>query len=548
MLDSYRFLIDTTAFLIILGCAVQLWFAARMFVLSHGMFMAIGAFGSLYLIEHGVGLALAIVIGVALSMVLALALGTILLRLEHLQLAFASLAISELFRIALLRADSITGGPSGKIVPVAVGPWTMIIAAVAVLALSWYLQRRWRAPLSLLRYDPRVARALGVRTRSYMFVFFAIGSGIAAFAGGLQAHYALVVTPDAFGFAIVLTGLTVAVLGARENWAGPIVGAFVLGVVPELFTGLQKYSVIGSGVLLMLVMLYAPRGVIPALEPLANRLLRRGGAAHGEPGPVDAAKLAAHGRRASGEALAVQGVTVRYGGIVAVKDVSFAVAPGEVVGVIGPNGAGKTTLVNALTAQAPLASGRLSLGGRDVTGLGPAARVEAGLARTFHHAQLVPELPLRDNIAAGALGRHRRFLGLDRAWPQVRRSQDEAIAAAGLSAVAERRPGELPLGRRRLAEIARALLTEPTVLILDEPTAGMDEAALDAFAAIVREVAAQGTAVVLVCHDVPVVQRVSDRVIVMSFGEVIATVASAEVTSDARVVEAYLGGAAATAA
>jgi ABC-type branched-subunit amino acid transport system ATPase component len=410
------------------------------------------------------------------------------------------------------------------------------------------VQRRWRGPLSLLRYDPRVARALGVHTRSYMFVFFAIGAGIAAFAGGLQAQYALVVAPDEFGFAIVLTGLTVAVLGARENWAGPFVGAFVLGVVPELFTGLQKYSVIGSGILLMLVMLYAPRGVIPALEPLANRLLRRRAAAHGEPGPVDAPKLAAHGRRASGEALSVEGVTVRYGGIIAVKNVSFTVAPGEVVGVIGPNGAGKTTLVNALTAQAPLAAGRISLDGRDVTRLGPAARVDVGLARTFQHAQLVPELPVRDNIAVGALGRHRRFLGLDSAWPKVRRAQDDAIAAAGFSAVAERPPGELSLGHRRLSEIARALLTEPTVLILDEPTAGMDEAALEAFAAIVREVAAQGTAVILVCHDVPVVQRVSDRVIVMSFGEVIATVRSSEVTSDPRVVDAYLGGAAAATA
>src|SRR5262249_34131953 len=159
------------------------------------------------------------------------------------------------------------------------------------------------------------------------------------------------------------------------------------------------------------------RGVFPAVEPL----LRRRGAARGEPGPVDAAKLAAHGRRAAGTALAVEGVTVRYGGIVAVKDASFSVAPGEVVGVIGPHGAGKTPLINALTAQAPLAAGRISLDGRDVTKLGPAARVEAGLARTFQHAQLVPELPLRDNIAAGALGRRRRFLGLDGAWPRIRR-------------------------------------------------------------------------------------------------------------------------------
>jgi branched-chain amino acid transport system permease protein len=529
-----------------LGAAVQLWFAARMFVLSHAMFMAMGAFGSIWLVEQGLALAPAIAVSTLVGASASLLLGAALLRLEHLQLALASLAVSELFRIALLKVDGLTGGPSGKVVPATIEPWMMIVAAGVVLACSWWLQRRWLAPLHLTRFDPRVAEAMGVRTRSYMFAFFAIGAVIAAFAGAMQAHYSLITTPSGFGLPIILTGLTLAVLGGREHWAGPVVGAFVLGVLPELFTGFERYSVIASGILLMLVLLYAPKGVIPAvadaLEPLRARVGRSGARRPGRT-VVDPAAVGALGRRhtGSGPALSVESVTVRYGGILAVDEATFAVAPGEVLGIIGPNGAGKTTLVNAITGQVPLAAGRVVVGGGNLTGRAPDRLVEHGLVRTFQNAQFAPEMTMGDNIASGALSTYPRVLGLDTSWPKVRAGQQDPLVAAGLEDMIGLAPGEVPLGRRRLAEVVRALLARPTVIVLDEPTAGMDEDTLTAFKAIVRETAAAGTAIVLVSHDVPVVQSLSDRVVVMSFGEVLATVDAAEVTTDDRVVNAYLG-------
>jgi branched-chain amino acid transport system ATP-binding protein len=231
--------------------------------------------------------------------------------------------------------------------------------------------------------------------------------------------------------------------------------------------------------------------------------------------------------------LDVSGITVRFGGHVALDDVRLTAAPGEVTGLIGPNGAGKTTLFNVITGLQAPQRGRVRLDGDDVTGLAPYRRARRGLARTFQRLELFGLLTVRENVELAASVRGRR----------PGRSADEALALVGLTAMGEVRADELPTGKARLVELARALATGPRVLLLDEPASGQDDAETEAFRDVLLTVAAEGIAVVLVEHDVHLVMRTCARVHVLDFGRVLAAGTAAEVQADQAVLDAYLGAA-----
>jgi branched-chain amino acid transport system ATP-binding protein len=231
--------------------------------------------------------------------------------------------------------------------------------------------------------------------------------------------------------------------------------------------------------------------------------------------------------------LDVSGITVRFGGHVALDDVRLTAAPGEVTGLIGPNGAGKTTLFNVVTGLQAPQRGRVRLDGDDVTGLAPYRRARRGLARTFQRLELFGLLTVRENVELAASVRGRR----------PGRSADEALGLVGLTAMGEVRADELPTGKARLVELARALATGPRVLLLDEPASGQDDAETEAFRDVLLTVAAEGIAVVLVEHDVHLVMRTCARVHVLDFGRVLAAGTAAEVQADQAVLDAYLGAA-----
>jgi branched-chain amino acid transport system ATP-binding protein len=236
-------------------------------------------------------------------------------------------------------------------------------------------------------------------------------------------------------------------------------------------------------------------------------------------------------------ALEVTDVTVRFGGHVALDGVSLSARPGEVTGLIGPNGAGKTTLFNVVTGLQAPERGRVRLDGEDVTGRAPYRRARRGLARTFQRLELFGLLTVRENVelAAAAGGRSRQVHG--------RRDAADALALVGLSELGEVRADELPTGKARLVELARALATGPRVLLLDEPASGQDDAETEAFREVLLSVAARGIAVVLVEHDVQLVMRTCAQVHVLDFGRILAAGTPAEVQADEAVIDAYLGAA-----
>jgi branched-chain amino acid transport system ATP-binding protein len=236
--------------------------------------------------------------------------------------------------------------------------------------------------------------------------------------------------------------------------------------------------------------------------------------------------------------LSVQGVTVRFGGNVALSDVDLDAAPGAITGLIGPNGAGKTTLFNVVCGLLRPSQGMVRIGGRDVTGLAPYKRGRAGLARTFQRLELFTLLTVRGNIrvAADIYRGHRRDRSID---PDS--VAGEIIERVGLEAVADVRVDQLPTGQARLVELGRALATRPRVLLLDEPASGQDETETDGFGRLLVELAGEGLAVVLVEHDVQLVFRVCSTVHVLDLGRHLAVGTPEEIQRDERVVAAYLG-------
>ncbi|HEY2815273.1 MAG TPA: ABC transporter ATP-binding protein [Acidimicrobiales bacterium] len=236
--------------------------------------------------------------------------------------------------------------------------------------------------------------------------------------------------------------------------------------------------------------------------------------------------------------LDVRGVTVRFGGNVALHAVDLQAAAGGITGLIGPNGAGKTTLFNVICGLQRPEAGLVRIDGRDVTGMLPYKRARAGLARTFQRLELFTLLSVRSNIrvAADIERRHRRDRAAD-----PNRVADEIIERVGLTEVADARVDQLPTGLARLVEVGRALASKPRLLLLDEPASGQDESETRAFAVLLRELATDGLAVVLVEHDVQLVFRVCDEVCVLDFGHVLAVGPPAEIQRNDAVVTAYLG-------
>jgi len=231
--------------------------------------------------------------------------------------------------------------------------------------------------------------------------------------------------------------------------------------------------------------------------------------------------------------LEVRHVTVRFGGHLALDDVSLVAFPGEVTGLIGPNGAGKTTLFNVVTGLLDPQRGSVRLDGEDVTGLAPYRRARRGLARTFQRLELFGLLTVGENVELAASVRGRR--------PGP--SAADALRLVGLADLAGVRADELPTGKARLVELARALATGPEVLLLDEPASGQDDRETEAFREVLLTVAAEGLAIVLVEHDVQLVMRTCARVNVLDFGRVLAAGTPSEIQADRAVLDAYLGAA-----
>jgi branched-chain amino acid transport system permease protein len=496
-------------------------------------------------------LLVAIVIGMAVGALAAIVLGLPTMHLRGVFLAIATLGFAEAVRVVLLNSEW-TGGAQGLAVPriLTLGmAWT----ALAVVAYwFWRMGRsRYGRALEAIREDELAARSMGIDVGRHRLAAFVTSGAVAGLYGVFFAYYVRLIAPNDFDFGAAVEGLVTAVVGGSTMFLGPLLGSGFQTMVPEI----QRAVGVEAGwirpflasLLLLVVILFLPGG----LASLLPRRTRMPASAGGTDDDGDRpAHLAARRHPATGETVvALDGLGKEYGGVHAVRDIHLEVRSGEVVGLIGPNGAGKTTLVNMISGLVPPSSGRATVLGVTV-GRTPVHKVAAaGVSRTFQHSKLFNRLSALENVLVGGhLVSRPTFLRRLLWLPSARRDEQAALEQAarclrrvGLADASGTRASALSYGDQRRLEIARALASEPSLLILDEPAAGMNHVEAAKLSALITSLAADGLTILFIEHNVGMVLETCTRVVVLNFGEVIASGTPEEIAADPAVIEAYLG-------
>ena len=472
------------------------------------------------------------------------------LRVKGPYLAMITIAFGFIVEHAIVEARSLTGGQNGLmgITAPSLGGLVQGERAMAVLAVltvgvtlagyAWLSRGTWGAAMRAVRDSETAAESVGLNPLALKTMAFALSAVCAAAAGGLFAPLSGFVTPHTFGFLQSILFVLVVMLGGAGSIAGPLVGALIVGLLPELLSSLEEYRLLFFGGLLLGVLWVAPDGV----AGLWRRLRQRARPTPTAPATL-LAELALPLTSRPRQPLTAQGLTMQFGGVRAVSDLHFLAPAAAVTSLIGPNGAGKTTALNMLGGFYTPTAGAFSLGGAPLAGRSALHIARAGIARTYQTSQLFGSLSVQDNVVlAMHRGRLGPLLGAARLEaPALRTRARQLLAFCGYGGHPDALAADLPHVDRRFVEIARALAQDPEALLLDEPAAGLSREDKALLSSLLRRIADAGVAVLLVEHDMTLVMGLSDQVVVLDAGERLAVGTPAQVQADPAVQRAYLG-------
>jgi branched-chain amino acid transport system permease protein len=525
-------------------------------------FVGLGAYTAAYLtLTHGVSPWFTVWIGLVVTGLAALALGWLTLRMSghYLPLATIAWGLSLFYLLgnidALGKYDGLLGVPAIRFFGTELNTgrsffyllWAIVV--LAATAVTHLLDSRAGRALRAVKGGTTMAEAMGVNTFQTKVTAFVLAALLASVSGWLFAHFQRTVNPSPFGLKMGIEYLFMAVIGGVGHVWGALVGAGLVkiledqlqGLLPKLLGGSGNYEIIVFGILLVLVLQYARDGVWAFIEARLPRVQRKNDWA-------DAPALPERPRPPHGEVvLDVAAVRKEFGGLVAVNDVSFQVRAGEILGLIGPNGAGKSTTFNLVTGVLPATRGSVTLLGQRIDSLPSREIARRGVSRTFQHVKMIASMTVLENVALGAHLRGRRgvaaaMLRLDRSEErQLLKEAEKQLRRIGMHASMHELAGNLALGPQRLMEIARALCADPTLLLLDEPAAGLRLKEKQGLANVLRQLRDEGLSILLVEHDMDLVMGLVDRVVVMEFGTKLIEGTPEAVQASPAVRAAYLG-------
>ncbi len=513
--------------------------------------------------SYGLSPWLSLPAALVVSGIAAVVLGLMTVRLSghYLPLGTIAWGISLFYLFSKLELTGRNDGIS-SIPPLAIGTFEMrnpntiyfaiwLAVVVAALITVNLLDSRMGRAIRALRRGHIAAESFGVQTAQAKLLVFIYAAVLAGLSGWLYAHFQRAVNPTPFGPQAGIEYLFVAVLGGAGYVWGAVLGAGIVTVLKEilqsylplLFKNETQFEIVVFGVLLVALLQLAPNGLWPRLLALLP-LTPRGQ----QPQPAAALPAREIDTASTGPLLTIDKARKQFGGVLAVNDVSFEVGRREIVALIGPNGAGKSTTFNLVTGVLTTTSGRVSILGQDTTDTPPQQVVRLGVARTFQHVKLVPDMTVLENVAIGAhlrghAGAIASMLRLDRAdEAKLLAEAARQIARVGLTDQMHQLAGSLSLGQQRIVEIARALCADPVLLLLDEPAAGLRHKEKQQLAELLRQLRDGGMSVLLVEHDMGFVMNLAQRIVVLDFGTKIAEGTPETIRTNPDVIRAYLGG------
>jgi branched-chain amino acid transport system permease protein len=525
-------------------------------------FVGVGAYTTAWLtLNTGMSPWLTVFVGLGITAISAIVVGAITLRMSghYLPLATIAWGLSLYYLMgnldALGKYDGLLGLKSLSVGSLDIGQgrlffvltWAILIAgAIALLNL---LDSRPGRAIRSLKGGSQMAEAMGISTFRYKVTIFLIAALFASVAGWLLAHFQRTVNPSAFGLKMGIEYLFMAVIGGVGYVWGAFVGAGLIKLLddylqvalPALIGTSGSYEVIVFGVAMVLVLKYMPDGI---WSLVARKM----------PSPPrkmdwqDAEPLSARSKPAMGQlVLKVDKVRKEFGGLTAVNDISFDIHAGQIVGLIGPNGAGKSTTFNLITGVLSKTSGQVTYRGHDISALPSRDISRQGMARTFQHVKMIPDMTVLENVALGAYTRGESgvlssMLGTNKVEEQrFMKEAQHQLERIGMGQHLHAQAGNLAMGPQRLMEIARALCCDPALLLLDEPAAGLRHKEKQDLIKVLRQLQSEGMSILLVEHDMDLVMDVCDHLVVMEFGTLLTQGTPTEIQASPAVRAAYLG-------
>lgn len=584
----YQGLGATVGILALLGMGMVLvtGFAGQ-FSLAVGAFYGIGAYASTILtVNFGLYGLLALVVGAIIAGGVGFAVARPIFRLRGHFLAMGTLAMTEVFYMAVNNAG-YTGGSSGIGGVKSLDIFGLVVRSTSShFILNWLIlgvvlwgiimmqhSREGRA-LKAIRGHEAAAASAGIDIPASKSRVFVIAAVLSSLGGSLYAHQMLFVNPPPFGLGAAIAVLMIAVLGGMRSPWGAVIGATLYELLrqsTELFLPVLVGSAgVGAGqqlliaLLLVIILIRRPAGAVGLFTYLWKKYVKK---SDEETTTTESIMVVGSDETTTmfnlrqledktmpekkyGEVLLeTHGVSKHFGGVIALDDVSLGIRQGEILAVIGPNGAGKSTLVNVISGNLKPTAGSFSITGADATSLKAHQIARLGLSRTFQTPSLFEEMSVEDTIKVGAhtlgnVGLIRGSVPTKKALAEEREFHDRAVEImdrVGLLAFATRDAKTLSLGQQKIVEIARAMIRDPKILLLDEPCAGLNKFEKKRLMLLLRELSRDGLAILVIEHDMEFVMATADRVHVLNFGATLKEGTPAEVRADREVIDAYLG-------